>query len=202
MQGSNLHILPNKLIIRETFQDLASVMKNGGVVTGPVTISNSIATFNSVVGNVGNIHYNFRFNNTVTIRYIFKINAQPTQNFYIAGVFAGLNGANGLGGSYISSSLNLVNLVTTTSIYINGIAVSSYTFSIGVWYELTEVVTRYLTPYWYSYVLAGLDIGCYSPAHSSYNKISVKLAEVYNYSLSAAEVSDLYTQTLYNDPTR
>lgn len=209
MQGSNYHILPSKVIFRETFQDLISIGKNGGIISGSPLIQNGIATFS------GNEYITYKINLTsgnstyraIIIPEIISTNtvilSSNNQNFLI-----GINNNAQVQGStdYISLAMNLY--VMSNQINYSLIKGKSYDFIVSI---------DFIGGHWYLYLNGNLignnTLNITSRKHidtfnlfggASFGKFNciAKLVEVYNYALSAAEIADLYAQTLYNDPTR
>jgi hypothetical protein len=195
MQGSLQHISQHCLL-HETLQDLASVMKNGGNISGNVSIRNSIAIMNT-----GSISYSLKgpinpFINGLTIRTKGIMNS--------TGIIFGYSTR--LGNRYMNLSCSgTFNFYTSP-------AATTVNLSSFFGKQVDIVISGVVAGAFYLYIngslfatSAGIPTQIvYNPVNFviSFGLIQCNLGEVYGCTLSASEILLLYQQNLYNDPTK
>jgi len=163
-------------IFRETFTDAASVLRNGGTATA-VTFSNGVASFN---GTSSKILYNKLYNGTYSVRLKFT-SFTPVTNAYLTDFRSGTGYiictsetvlGKSSGTSYIDGVASSTISTSTKEIVVTGMSISSVIQYVGVF---TGGVANFLT--------AGLE-----------------LIEIYEGTLTAEEVSNLYNNKRYVNP--
>ena len=204
---SSIHLLPQKAIFSETFQDLASVMKNGWILSGTgVSIKNGTCyingsgnnIYNKYIGNARSTNVAFKGKYVPTIRLIFTLLNSGSSIFSLQDPFANTNA--GYGAELDVGNNSVINAAYFaqfyTALYVNGVQVNTttYKFYSNILYDFVFQGTT-------NYIPKNVTLG-YRNSGITNNNISVNLFECYNYLLSAGEVADLYQQTLYNDPTK
>jgi len=159
----------NKLVFRETFSDEQSVRRNGGVPTD-VTISNGIGSFN---GTSSGIVYPKNFNGTYSIRIRFKEPKTFSSSQYLCDF------RQGTGVGYVYCSETTIAAPGSTK-YANGVASTS---SIAV----KEIVVSGIT-----ITSTEMTMGRRTPPYTSYFNGDLELFEIYEGTLTASEVKNLY----------
>lgn len=167
----------SKLVFRETFRDESSVRKNGGNPTN-VTFSNGVGSFNT-----SKINYNLPLNGTYSVRIKFKPSAF-TNNFLFDA-----QGTNEDGTGFIQLN-RTTGIITKSSgtIYINGAKAAGSLLNVsndlimtgmsliqGSGENLTLIGSRYTNNLMY--------VG------------DIDLVEIYQGTLTASEVANLYNNT-------
>ena len=123
MQASSIiPLLPNKQIVRETFQDLASVMKNNGTLIN-ATIHNNLADFTS--SSSSGINYTTKIlSNILSIRVVFSmIKTLPSGN---SGLVGGTGGVATLYLHNASSVITMLAQLPNAILYLNGSSPQQY----------------------------------------------------------------------------
>ena len=176
------------VIFKEDFKDIYSVQKNGGTVSGDVTIQNGVASFPESYGyvtyNANNVlinctfHLRIKFNDLTVIsnQHVFDIQNQS-----------------------ISCYIRPDGLLSTNAdlVYINGVISALFYPIVGVWYDMCLVRVGL-----YPISVKTIMVGNWSAVQSIYGmRGSIDLMEIYNRSLSLAEVQCLYNGNLYTDPS-
>lgn len=166
----SLSAIPKQPIFRETFTDEQTTRLNGGVPTA-VTYSNGIGTFN---GTTSFVSYSKPLNGTYSIRFKFY-----TYNVAIGAIKmlfdSRLN--SGIGTIYDSSGILSISSGTR---YINGIAADALSNT------TTEIIVTGM-----SLVGATSLIGR-NFLNYAWSNNSIELFEIYDYTLTANEVKNLY----------
>lgn len=170
----------NRCVFRETFRDEQSVRRNGGNPTN-VTFANGVGSFNGVNSK---INYKLPLNGTYSVR----IRCNPTS--FVANRYlfdARGSDASGVGRFFISVNTGLVNTSSGT-VYVNGIVTKSTIFS-----NNNEIV------------IAGIDLIEGSGLNRSLIGLNqsngdgllgtIDLVEIYQGTLTASEVANLYNNT-------
>lgn len=183
----SLSKLDKNLIFRETFQDEQSVRANGGVPTN-VTFKNGIGVFNG-----SNTKILSAINVTLptsAIRIKFKLKTVKNCSIYDT-LKSGQSGY--YHHLYIFSGKIADNWGLSS--YINGVSYSWNTFSVEA-NKTYEIVTNITYPISYSV----LTIGCLYNS-SSFSDIDIELFEIYQGTLTAQEVQNLYQNRRYKKLT-
>lgn len=168
----SLSAIPKQPVFRETFTDEQTTRLNGGVPTA-VTYFNGVASFN---GSTSNASYNKTYKGTYSVRLKYTSFTLGTNAYLVD--FRGA-GASGVGYLYQNAVSVLFNDSGTT--YVNGIATAVVSTN------TTEIILTGL-------VLSGSILqnlnGRYDGASRSTN--TLELVEIYDYTLTANEVKNLY----------
>jgi len=157
----------NKCIFRETFSD---VRRNGGVPTA-VTISNGIGSFN---GTSSYIKYNKVLNGVYSVRIKAK-NLNPSSSC----TYIDFRNSSGTGTGYITGG-KLILAASSGTVYVNGVA--------------SAIVNATSS----DIVITGMTINCFemflNTRYSLANWLDsdVDLVEIYEGTLTASEVKNLY----------
>ena len=183
---------PSKIILRKTFQDEQTVRRNGGVPTD-VTFSDGIASIDtggiSAIGH--RITFESAFNGIRSIHIKFKINYLFSNYTYLFGVR----------NIYDTSTITYLRLnpdntfyFLSGTAYLNGetLSAGSVTAEIGKWYDIVLILSTIQNNVLFV-------IGASTPNNSTLTKggSSYDLTEIYNYALSAEEISNLYNGKRY-----
>ena len=176
------------LIFNEPFTDSISVVANGGVPTD-VTFSNGVATIDrdasallqyTKINNLSGV-YSFRIRFKINE---FQTSADDPYLFDFRGT-----GAAGTGSAYINDNGDQTVIASSGTIYRDGIAQTTVPL-IDTWYEV---------------VISGVTINAIGVPSYSIGTFAlspntqradwdIDLIEIYNYALTAEEVSTLYTK--------
>ncbi|MDD4805098.1 MAG: hypothetical protein PHN69_08225 [Candidatus Pacebacteria bacterium] len=170
----------NKLVFREPFNDEATVRKNGGTPTN-VTFENGVGSFN---GKSSKINYNFNLNGTYSVRIKVK-NLAYTEAYASLIDFRNSTGTDTVGYVYTGSAYGTKSLkVNSGTIYVNGVISSTYT---GV---NDEIVVTGMTV-----VSIRALIGVSKNFTTYFTSGFYDLVEIYEGTLTASEVANLYNNT-------
>jgi len=179
---SKTHIDHNRLLFRETFNDEQSVVANGGTSTD-VTFSKGVGAFN---GTSSRIIYSQFLNGTGSVRIVFS----GTSTFVNLDYLADLRG--GGGSSYIrilTGSPFAVQAVGGGTVYVDNVQTTTISNN------SKEVIVSGIT-------LDGiLTIGSYYDGTGGWIEAGIDLVEIYDYALSAEEVSNLYEGKRFHELT-
>jgi hypothetical protein len=170
----------NRLLFRETFQDDQSVRRNGGTPTG-ITFSNGVGEFN---GTSSNIIYLKQFNGTCSV----CINLTGVSSFVNLDYLADFRG-NG-GASYLrilTGTPFTIQAVGGGTVYVDGVATTTITNT------SKQVVVSGIS------LNGSLTIGSYYTGGGSWIETNIDLFKIYNYTLSAEEVLNLYNNRTRKD---
>lgn len=164
-------------IFRETFADEQTTRVLGGVPTS-VTYSEGTCAFS---GSSSSIRYNKNFNGVYSLRIKFSSITYQASKYIID--FRNLSGA-GTGYIFFSGGIFGVSSGTT---YINGVATTA--FSSGA----NDVVITGMT------ISSSLFSLMYNYLNAFYTAGTIELFEIYDYTLTAQEVANLYNNKRYNN---
>ena len=173
---------PSKnLLFRETFTDEQSVRANGGVPTA-VTFSQGIGTFStgSLIGTKNS------YNGTYSVRIKVKITSFTAVNYLID--FRGTNN-NGIGRIYTDATAGSLS-VTSGIKYINGVASSTTLLNSMQEIVVTGITIQSGTGTYQNII--GNNLTPNTPLTGS-----IELLEIYEGTLTAAEVKLLYSNSNY-----
>ena len=162
--------IDKRCIFRQTFRDESNVRASGGVNsgTGTITYSEGIANFTN-----GKLDYNIPLNGTYTVRA--KVKLPTITDKYVFDFRTN----SGTGYVYFSGS-DILSSNTGTN-YINGVATSSGVV-INTWYDIVV-----------SGITLASTITCVGSSYTSgYTNNSYELVEIYQGTLTANEVLNLY----------
>jgi len=173
----------NRVVFRETFDDEFSVRRNGGTPTD-VTFSNGVGVFDGVSTN---IIYNKPIKGTYSVRLRFK-SINVTDGYLLDFRMSGA----GQGYMYFLSP-GIVEGAGGGTAYVDGVhktpyeafAVSNSTKEIVI----TEMIINTWTDFHIGEALNGLGHGTFE----------LDLFEIYNYTLTAEEVENLYSNRRHRD---
>lgn len=175
MKESLAKLSPN-LIFRETFSSEEATRANGGTPTA-VTYNNGVATFN---GASSYVKYNIPLKGTYSVR--IRVNGFTS---VVGAYFVDFRSSDSFGVGYIYEFP--ANTLTSSSgtLYINGTASSSLGST------LKEIVVTGIT------ISSINQFICMRYSATGARNAQVELFEIYQGTLTATEVSDLYSNKLY-----
>ena len=170
--------IDKRLLFRETFESEQSVRRNGGTPTG-VTFSNGAVLFGSTTPQIS--VSNNGYNGSVSIRMICtspSFTAGHKQLFYSSGVGTTIYLSNGTGNIITSSGTS----------YINGVSSSTVTANVRQDIIITNVTVKGRT-----FIIGSNGVSNY------FVNSSIELFEIYQGTLTAQEVSNLYNNSRYRE---
>lgn len=162
----------NKLIFRETFRDEQSVRRNGGNPTN-VTFANGVGSFN---GTSSYISYKMNFNGTYSAR-IKMSSYTPVVN----GIIFDMRDAAGGAGAAWAGSTPILNTNGATKVYVDGAETN-----------VISTNTKEIVLVGIPNVSTSLTIGSFRTGASHFATMSADLVEIYQGTLTASEVKNLY----------
>jgi len=175
MAKESPYVIGRQPIFKETFNSEAEVRRNGGTPTG-ITFVNGIARFTSATSR---IETNFSKNAVCSIRVIFK----PTDFSRFQYLFQ-------IGAAYCFFNQTSGTLVKSAgTIYVNGVATNVTTANTILDILITGITVTKSTIYKY----IGWDTGAYALNGD------LELLEIYQGTLSADEVKNLYENKRFKD---
>jgi hypothetical protein len=165
-----------KLIFRETFNDAATVRKNGGTPTA-VTFFNGAGTFD---GTTSKINYNLNLNGTYSVR----VRCNPT-SFAVIRLILDCRSSNADGVGYVRLTTGGLVEATLGAAYVNGVATTTTVAGVNNEIVVTGLSLKQGT---------GANLSLIGSNYTDSQEFlgTMDLLEIYSGTLTASEVANLY----------